>query len=78
MIEEESLIEEDTIQKPELFQVSDEELKKLISDAVEEKLKARRSAPSKGRVVDKTTLHQEPASKTKRELATQDWFEVIV
>jgi len=78
VIEEPPEIKNDEVAEPELYTVSQDELTKLISDAVEEKLKARRGAPSKGKVVDKTQLHKEPATKSKREAATEGWFEVIV
>ena len=67
-VEEEPEPEEDT--EEEEITLTQEELNKQIADAVEEKLKATRKVPSKGKIVDKP---QANISIVKR-----NWFEEIV
>ena len=67
-VEKEPEPEEDTVE--EEITLTQEELDKQIADAVEEKLKATRKVPSKGKIVDKP---QANISVVKR-----NWFEEIV
>ena len=62
--------EEELEPKEEEITLTPEELDKKIADAVEEKLKATRKVPSKGKIVDKP---QSNISVVKR-----NWFEEIV
>ena len=67
-------VEEEKEEEPEPIEeeitLTQEELDKKIADAVEEKLKATRKVPSKGKIVDKP---QADVPTVKR-----NWFEEIV
>ena len=67
-IEDEPEAEED--EKEEEIILTQEELDKKIADAVEEKLKAQRKVPSKGKIVGKPQANT-PSVK-------RNWFEEIV
>ena len=67
-LEEEPEPEEDTVE--EEITLTQTELDKQIADAVEEKLKATRKVPSKGKIVDKPQVN---IAVVKR-----NWFEEIV
>lgn len=67
-VEEEPEPEEDTVE--EEITLTPEELDKKIADAVEEKLKATRKVPSKGKIVDKP--------QNTRNVVKKNWYEVIV
>jgi hypothetical protein len=66
-LEEEPEPEEDTVE--EEITLTQEELDKQIADAVEEKLKATRKVPSKGKIVDKPQANISVVKK--------NWFEEI-
>ena len=68
MVDEEPEAEEETVE--EEITLTQEELDKKIADAVEEKLKAKRKVPSKGKIVGKP---QADVQTIKR-----NWFEEIV
>jgi len=68
-MEDEPETEEETVTEEEIT-LTQKELDKKIADALEEKLKATRKVPSKGKIVDKP--RHEPAT------VKRNWFEEIV
>jgi len=72
------LPQEEESEPEEVPTFTKDDIKQLISDEVMKSLKIKRKVPSKGKIVDKTDIQKEPASETKRAVATKDWCEVIV
>lgn len=75
--QDEPQIDEDTpneesieVEKPELIQMTKIELTELINKAIEEKFKANRKPPSKG----KESNHSAP----DKNIIKKNWFEVMV
>jgi len=64
--------------EPEVPPFTIDDVKKLVAEEVKNSLKIKRKVPSKGKIVDKTELQDEPATETKRDVAVKDWYERIV
>ena len=64
--------------EPKVPSFTKDDIKELISEEVKSSLKIKRKVPSKGKIVDKDDIQKEPATETKRDVATKDWFEVII